>query len=104
MANLRKFYLGIVIGFCTIFCAQQTVLLFSDTGANHLTNILIDFENSTESSEEQKFEDKKEFKVTNLMADSLKRLYLSDCSKYGQLDSAHSLEVFLEIVTPPPEA
>ena len=87
-----------------IFCEQQTVSLFSDTSTNHLTNILIDFENSTESSEEQKYEDKKKFKVTNLNADSLKKHYLSDCSEYGQMDIAHSLEVFLEIVTPPPEA
>ena len=104
MANLRKFYLGIITGFCMIFCAQQTVSLLSETSTRHLTNILIDFENSPESSEEQKYEDKKEFKITNLNADSIKNAYLSTCSEYGQLDIAHSLEVFLDIVTPPPQA
>ena len=104
MVNLRKFYLGIIAGFCIIFCAQQTVSLLSETSTRHLTNILIDFENSPESSEEQKYEDKKEFKITNLNAESLKNAYLSTCSEYGQLDIAHSLEVFLDIVTPPPQA
>jgi len=104
MASLRKFYLGIITGFCIIFCVQQTVFILSENSSEYLTNILIDFENSPESSEEQKYEDKKEFKITNLKADSLKNSYLSTCCEYGQLDIAHSLEVFLDIVTPPPEA
>jgi hypothetical protein len=105
MASIRRFCLSIVIIFSSTFCVLQSVLFFYNTPTNHLTNILIDFGDNTEPTKDQEHESKlKEDKVSNLNSISLNRLYLSDCSEFDQLDIAHSLEVFLEVVTPPPEA
>ena len=105
MASVRSYSLGIVIVISSAFCVFQSLSFFYNTPASHLTNILIDFEDNSEPTEGKKHEKQnKEDKLNKLNIISLNRLYLSDCSKFGQLDIAHSLEVLLEVVTPPPEA
>ncbi len=105
MECIRRFCLSIVIVFSSAICLVQSASFFYSTPANHLASVLIDFEENAEPTEDQKHESQlKEYKVSNLNAISLNRLYQSDCSEFGQLDIAHSLEVFLEVVTPPPEA
>lgn len=88
----------------SIFCLLQTVSFFYNAPAGHLTEILIDFEDNSEPTEEKHEKQFKEDKLSKLHIISLKRLYLSDCSEFGQLAISPSLEVLLEIVTPPPEA
>ena len=105
MAGIRKYSLSFIIIISAAFCVLQTVSYFYNTPASHLTHILIDFEDNTEPVEEQKNEKKlKEDKLSRLNEISLQKLYLSDCSEFGQLDIDHALEVFIEVVTPPPEA
>jgi len=83
----------------------QSVSSYYNPPGGHITNILIDFEENTEPIEDQKHEKKlKEDKLNRLNIISLERLYLSDFSKFGQLDISRALEVFIEVVTPPPEA
>ena len=105
MASIRRYSLGIVIMISSSFCVLQSLSFFYNPPTGHLTNILIDFEDNSEPTEEQKHEKKsKDDKLNKLNIISLNRLYLSDCSRFGQLDVSHALEVFIEITTPPPEA
>ena len=105
MECIRRYCVSIVIVFSSAFCLVQSASFFYNDSENHLASVLIDFEDNAEPTEDQKHEGKlKEGKLNNINAISLNRLYLSDCSDFDQLDIAHSLEVFLEIVTPPPEA
>ena len=105
MAIIRKYCLGIVIMISCTFCVLQSVSFFYNPPGGHMTHILIDFEDNTEPTEDQKHEKKlKEDKLNKLNIISLERLYLSDFSKFGQLVISHALEIFIEVVTPPPEA
>ena len=82
------------------------VLSFSSNLAqNDIVIIVIDFEESSDSSENQKNEkNAKEDKSSYLNAISLGRDYLNVSMEFGQLEIQHSMDVFLDILTPPPEA
>ena len=95
-----------ILRLLVILLSLQLIVVFV-TGTNQENNpyAFVEFEDNTESTEDHKHENKvKEDKLDKLNVISLQRLYLSDCSEYGQLAISHSLEVYLEIVTPPPEA
>ena len=75
MASIRRFCISMVIIFSSAFCVLQTVLFFYNTPSNHLTNILIDFEDNMEPAKDQEHESKlKEDKLNNLNAISLNRI------------------------------
>ena len=65
---------------------------------------LVDLESSAETGEDQKEEKEiKEYKLQTYNSVYLEGLHKSICAGYGQLTVQHSLEVFFDIITPPPE-
>jgi len=105
MAEIRRFSLGMVLLFGSMFTVMLVVTYIDDSIEGYIANILIDVEGNTEHSENQETENKlRECKINNLNSFTINRHFISNCSEYGQLDTQRSLEVFLEIVSPPPEA
>ena len=105
MNRIRRYGLSVALVLTSIFAVPLAISFSSDIFESKIANIIIDFEEGSESSENQKTESEaKEFKLTFLSAISLKRQFLSNCQKYGQLDVQHSMDVLLPILTPPPEA
>lgn len=65
---------------------------------------LVDLESTNETGEDQKEEKEiKEDKLKTYNSVYLAGLHKSIGAGYGQLTVLHSLEVFLDVVTPPPE-
>ena len=65
---------------------------------------LVDFEDTSESTEDISTENKlKEYHLNNSDRIMLNKKHVNNIIEFGQLDFDHSLEVFLEVVTPPPE-
>jgi hypothetical protein len=79
-------------------------IAFSETDSVYIME-LVDLESSSEKGEEQKEEKEiKEYKLHFYNTDYSSDLRKNNCAGYGQLTIQHSLEVFLDVVTPPPEA
>lgn len=105
MNRIRRYGISVALVLTSIFAVPLAIPFACDVSEGRIANIIIDFEKGSESSENQKTEkEAKEFKLTYLSAISLKRQFLSNCQKYGQLDVQHSMDVLLPILTPPPEA
>ena len=105
MNSIRRYRLSIALVLASVFAIPMVMSVACDFANDNRTNFIIDFEENSDTSENQKKESKvKEFKLTYLNAISLRRQYLNDCQAYGQLGIQHSLDVFLDILTPPPEA
>lgn len=101
--NRQKLTLG--IAFLGLFLGYFVVSLHHDSNQEHILYGLMDFEDTSEKGEDHESKNKKEdCRYERQIPISTKGIYLSTCLKYGQLDFDHALEVFLEIVTPPPEA
>lgn len=63
-----------------------------------------DFEDASEAMEDISNECKlKEFNVGHQDRMLLNSKYFRDSIEFGQIETDHSLEVFYEVVTPPPE-
>ena len=105
MFSVRKFLLKIFPIGVILF---SLLLIISHVASSNLENItysVVDFGDNSESSKEKTPENQlKEHKFNNSQLITFEGLYLCECSKYGQFNFGNSLEVFLEIVTPPPEA
>jgi hypothetical protein len=105
MASIRRFCLGIVVVLGCLFASAQLLSITGDTVLSHITQLPIDLEDKAEPSGDKQHENQlQEYKLNYWHNFSLERLYLNECAAFGQLDVLHSLEVFLEVVTPPPEA
>jgi len=105
MNRIRRYGLSVALVLSSIFAVPLAISFTSDISDSKIAIIIIDFEEGTDSSENQKTQSEaKEFKLTYLSTISLNRQFLSNCQKYGQLDVQHSMDVLLPILTPPPEA
>jgi len=105
MNSLRRYGLCVTLVLTNVFAIPMVLSFSSNLAQNNLINIVIDFEESSDSSENQKTENKvEEDKSTYLNAISLRRGYLNICMEFGQLEIQHSMDVFLDIFKPPPEA
>ena len=68
-------------------------------------NTLMDFEDTTESDEDAKGEKElKDYKISSLNTEYESTSLVRKCLKFGQFDLKHAMEVFIEVITPPPEA
>jgi hypothetical protein len=105
MAFIRSFCLGILIVLGSIFCLAQLGALAATNFGDDIAFILIDFEDNKEPQEDKSGENMfKEYKLDKFRSLSMEGLYLAETSKFGEFNFDNSLEVFLEVVTPPPEA
>ena len=104
MTWIRKYSLI----FAFIGIASFSLPILADYGGVSLPGIMAyfanDFEDPVESTEDINTENKlKEYHLNNLDQNMLNKRHVSNNIEFGQLDHDHSLEVFLEVVTPPPE-
>ncbi len=104
MAWVRRSNLIIAFALINIFSVLLVVSLGSEITENIISFSLIDIEDKTEPVESQKSETQiNEYHLNNLKSINLAMLLVSK-SEFIQYDIKHSMEVFLEVVTPPPEA
>ena len=88
-----------------IFFGLFIVSLHLDNTHDNLLYVLVDFEDTTEKGDDQKSEkEHKEYRGEKCISNSSNGLYLSACFEFSQLDADHALEIFVEVVTPPPES
>jgi hypothetical protein len=101
MAFIRSFCLSFFVVLGSTFCLVQ--LGMTSTG-DDITFMLIDFEDNSEPLEDKNGESIfKEYQIDKFKSISLESLYLAENSKFGEFNFDNSLEVLLEVVTPPPE-
>jgi hypothetical protein len=105
MNLFRRFGLILTLTLVAIFCLEQMAYIaFNQYDSLYLIEIG-DLDSSNDKGEDQKEEKEiKEYKLQTYNSVYLESLHASNCARYGQLTVQHSLEVFLDIVTPPPEA
>jgi len=102
MNQIRKASFGIALILGLIFCLEQ--MAFSVLDDSKIFYAIVDLDNSTEHGEDKKEENQlKEYKIQEYNRVQIESHYLNNCSKYRQFRIKHSLEVFLDVVTPPPE-
>jgi len=105
MNSIRRYSLSVALALTSVFAIPMVISFATEYADQSIAFAMIDFEENSDTSENHKNESEvKEFKLTYLNSISLRRQYLNDCLKYGQLEILHSMDVFLEILTPPPEA
>ena len=105
MNRIRKVSFGIALILGSVFCFEQMAFVLLDESQSMYIHATVDFDNSSGHNDDKKEENQqKEYRAQDLNRIHLESLYLSNCSKYGQFRIKHGLEVFLEVVTPPPEA
>jgi hypothetical protein len=104
MAFIRSFCLSLFILLGGIFCLVQFGLLDTTSAGDDITFIFIDFEDNSEPLEDKNGENIfKEYQIDKFKSLSVESLYLAENSKFGEFNFDNSLEVLLEVVTPPPE-
>ena len=105
MAWVRKGKFVIVCALINTFSVLLVVTIGSEIAEDIISFSLVDFEDRTEPNEGQKSDNQlKDYNLNYLKSINSATLFVGNCSKFGQFDIKHSLEVFLEVVTPPPEA
>ena len=105
MNRIRRYGLSVALVLTSIFAVPLAVSFICDISESKIANIISDFEEGSDPSENEKTESEvKEDKLTYLSRIFFGSQFLSDCQKYGQLDIQHSMDVLLPILTPPPEA
>ena len=105
MNLIRKYSISLTLALVAIFCLEQMAYIaFNQADSLYLME-LVDLESSAETGEDQKEEKEiKEYKFQTYNNAYMGGLYKNSCAGYGQLTVQHSLEVFFDIITPPPEA
>ena len=94
---------------CLVFISMiATLFIVSYAGVDNqydIAYIMIDLEEKSESGQDKKEESRpKEYNYHQHHRLIFTSYSISDYSKYNQLTSSHFMDVFLEVLTPPPEA
>ncbi len=105
MAWISVHKLNIIFILLIVFSILMSASIGSKHSGDTISHLVSDFEDNTEPNEGQKLENKLEdYNLNNQKSIKLEMLYVSNGLKLNQFNLPNSLEVFLEVVTPPPEA
>lgn len=105
MTGVRKYKLIFAFIGIALFALPMVANFGGVTLPEIMSYFSNNFEDPAESTEDINTENKlKEYHFNNLDQIMLHKKHASNSIEFGQLDFDLSLEVFLEVVTPPPEA
>jgi len=105
MKLTRKYTLFIVLALVSALFSQLVVLTGLIGNNEQNKSVFYDFEENSESNEDHKSDNElNNYTFGNFNEATSTQIYESNCLRFGKFDLKHSMDVFPDVITPPPEA